>query len=125
MSWGLITLILIAIFAAILIVYRKNPYVKKYWKYALILVPGVIIIVFRLLGSVKTNKQTKDDNAGAKTVEAAVTQISKDIKETQLVAAVEVAVAKTKSADKIQKLVEIKKIVDQDEKIKQLAELVG
>jgi glucan phosphoethanolaminetransferase (alkaline phosphatase superfamily) len=125
MSWSLIALILIILLVALLVVFRKNPYVKKYWKYSLILAPGVIVILLRLLLIWKEKKQTTADNAGAKTLSNTIAQISKDIKETQLTSAVEVAIAKTKSADTIQKLEEIKKVTDQDEKIKQLAALVG
>ena len=125
MSWTLIALILIIIVAVLLVVFRKNLYVKKYWKYALILAPGAVLLLIRLLMIWKEKKQTAADSAGAQTLSNTIAKISKDIKETQLTSAVEVAVAKTKSAETIQKLEEIKKISDQDEKIKQLAALVG
>lgn len=125
MSWELLALVLIIIAVILLVVFRKNVYVKKCWKYALILTPGVIIIFLRLLLIWKEGKQAAADDKGAKTLASTIGQISKDIKETQLTSAVEVAVAKTKSAETIQKLENIKKISDQDEKIKQLAALVG
>lgn len=125
MSLELIALISIIVVIALLIVFRKNPIVKKYWRYTLILAPGLVLVLVRVLTLWKSKKQAAADDAKAKTLGNAITQISKDIKEVQLTSAVEVAIAKTKSSEKIQKLEEIKKVTDQDEKIRQLAALVG
>lgn len=125
MSLELIALISIIVIIALLIVFRKNPIVKKYWRYSLILAPGLVLVLVRVLTLWKVKKQAAADDAKAKTLGNAITQISKDIKEVQLTSAVEVAIAKTKSSETIQKLEEIKKVTDQDEKIRQLAALVG
>lgn len=125
MSLELIALLSIIVVIALLIVFRKNPIVKKYWRYSLILAPGLVLVLVRVLTLWKVKKQAAADDAKAKTLGNAITQISKDIKEVQLTSAVEVAIAKTKSSETIQKLEEIKKVTDQDEKIRQLAALVG
>ena len=49
MSWEWVGLGVIAIIVALLIVFRKNPFVKKYWKYALILIPAAIILILVII----------------------------------------------------------------------------
>jgi hypothetical protein len=125
MSWELLTLIFVVVFAVVMIAMSKNPYVKKYWKYSLILVPGVLLIIFRLILVWREKKQTSADSKADNTLISAMDNIKKDIQEAQLTSSVEVAVAKTKSAEMIKALEEVKKIENKDERIKKLAEMVG
>lgn len=123
MSWEWIALISIVIIAILLIAFRKNPYVKRYWKYFLILLPAVFIIVIRLVNKKKDNAgdgQTTDDN-----LSSAVEKIKDDLQETHLETAVEVSAARARSADKIKQLEEVKKIPNQKERIRRLAGIIG
>jgi len=125
MSWELLTLFFVVVFVVIMIAMSKNPYVKKYWKYSLILVPGVLLIIFRIILVWREKKQTSADSKADNTLISAMDNIKKDIQEAQLTSSVEVAVAKTKSAEMIKALEAVKKIEDKDERIKKLAEMVG
>lgn len=126
MSWEILSLIAAGILLVLLVVFRNNPYVKKYWKYSLILIPGIVTIVIKCIIDKKdpvdnshgTNRKSSD-------LAKSIDKIKDDLTETQLEAAVEVSAAKTKSKEKIEKLKEIKKIPDQSERVKRLADLVG
>jgi glucan phosphoethanolaminetransferase (alkaline phosphatase superfamily) len=125
MSWELLGLILIAIIIVLLVVFRKNPYVKKYWKYAFILAPAVIVLTIRLIMIWKEKGQTATNAKDAKTLGNSIQQISTDLQETQMACAAQVAVAKTQSADKITELGAIKNDPDQTSRINRLAALIG
>lgn len=123
MSWELLALAACLLVAILLIIFRKNPLVKKYWKYALILLPAVFVIVVRLLNKRKDPAGTVSEDD--KTLATAVEKIKDDLSETNLEAAVEVSAAKARSDEKIKQLEEIKKEPDQKKRIKRLADLVG
>lgn len=125
MSWELLGLILIAILVVLMVIFRKNPYVKKYWKYALILAPAVIVLVIRLIMLWKEKDQTATNAQNAKTLGSSIQKISTDLQEAQMTCAAQVTVAKTQSADKIQELENIKNDQDQTSRINRLAALIG
>jgi glucan phosphoethanolaminetransferase (alkaline phosphatase superfamily) len=125
MNWEIVALVLVAILIVVLVIFRKNPYVKKYWKYALILLPGVLLIVFRLILIWQESKRTTADANSAKTLNNTINDIKSSIQEANLTSAVEVTIAKTNSADTIKALEDVKKIQDKDERIKKLAEMIG
>lgn len=123
MSWEILILIAAAILLILLIVFRKNPYVKKYWKYALILIPGLIIVVIRCF-----IKDGKDNSSGEESIaplQRKVDKLKDDLSEANLEAAVEISAARAKDEQKIEEIKEIKKIPDQKERLKKLAKLVG
>lgn len=123
MSWEWIALIGIAILAILLIVFRKNPYVKRYWKYSLILLPAVFIIIIRLVNRKKDNAgNTQSTNEN---LSGAIEKIKDDLQETHLETAVEVSAARAKSAEKIKQLEKIKEIPEQKERIRRLADMIG
>lgn len=123
MSWELISLIGIAIFIVLMVAFRKNPYVKRYWKYSLILLPAVFLIIIRLVNKRK-------DNAGSsqstnQNLSGTIEKIKDDLQETHLETAVEVSAARAKSAEKIRELKKVKEIPDQKERLRRLADMIG
>lgn len=120
MSWEIVTLFLIAVFVIVMIAMRKNPYVKKYWKYSLILIPAVVVIILSII-----NKRKSISTSGENDLANAIGKLKDDLQETNLEAAVEVSAAKAKSTEKLKELVDIKKEPDQKERIKRLAGMIG
>lgn len=125
MNWEIVALVLVAILVVVLVIFRKNPYVKKYWKYALILLPGVLLIALRLILIWQESKRTTADTNSAKTLNNTINGIKSSIQEANLTSAVEVTIAKTNSADTIKQLEDIKSIPDQDQRIQKLAQMIG
>lgn len=109
--------------AAFIIVFWKKPLVKKYWKYALILLPGMLFLILKAINDRNSN-DVKDDKKKEE-IRNKIDAIKEDIQEAQLEAAVEVSVAKAKSEEKLKELKEIKKIKDKKERRKKLASLIG
>lgn len=123
MSWEFVALIGVSIFIVLLVVFRKNPYVKRYWKYSLILLPAIFIIILRVINKRKDkagNTQSTDQNL-SNTLE----KIKDDLQETHLETAVEVSAAREKSAERIKELQKVKKIPDQKERLRKLAAMIG
>lgn len=123
MSWEILILAAVLLVATLLIIFRRNPYVKKYWKYSLILLPAVFVIIVRLINKRKDN--AGNDSSDDKTLATAISKIKDDLTETNLEAAIEISAAKAVNNEKIQELEEIKKEPDQKERIKRLADLIG
>jgi len=124
MNWEIIAIIAIVIIGILLFIFRKNPFVKKYWKYFLILAPALLFLIFRLIQRSKSkggDGDTKED----KTLRNEITRIKDDLQEANQVAAVEVAVAKTKNKEKLEELKEVTKIKDSKERRKRLADMMG
>lgn len=123
MLWEWIVLVAVAILAVVLFCFRKNPYVKRYWKYSLILLPAVFIIILRLVNRRKDNtgNNPEKDKALAGTIE----KIKDDLQETHLETAIEISAAKAKSSEKIKELEKIKQEPDQKKRIERLAGMIG
>lgn len=123
MSWELLGLIVIAIIGILLFVFRKNPFVEKYWKYALILIPAAVILILILVNKRKGDQSQQQGQADA--LAGAINKIKDDLTETNQIAAIKTAAAKEDQAVVVKKLEEIKQIEDQKERLKQLAALLG
>lgn len=123
MSWELLGLIIIAIVGILLFVFRKNPLVEKYWKYALILIPAAVILILIMINKRKGDQSQQQGQADA--LEGAISKIKDDLTETNQIAAIKVSAAKENQAQVIKKLEEIKQINDQKERLKQLAAMLG
>ena len=123
MSWELLGLIIIAIIGVLLAVFRKNPLVEKYWKYALILIPAAIILILVLINRKKGDTNQQQGQADA--LEGAIGKIKDSITEANQVAAIKTSAAKEDQAQVVKKLEEIKQIDDQKERLKQLAAMLG
>lgn len=123
MSWELLGLIIIAIIGVLLFLFRKNPFVEKYWKYALILIPAAVILILIIVNKRKGNQSQQQSQADA--LAGAISKIRDDLTETNHIAAIKTAVAKEDQAQVIKKLEEIKQVDDQKERLKQLAAMLG
>lgn len=123
MSWEWIALAAVAVLVIVMVLFRKNPYVKRYWKYTLILLPAVAVIVIRLINKRKENAGS--DPEADKTLAVAIEKIKDDLNETHLETAIEISAAKSKSAEKIKQLEEIKQEPDQKKRIQRLAGMIG
>lgn len=121
MSWEWIALAAILAVAIVIGVTWKNPITRKYWKYSLILLPAVIVIIVSLVS--KRKGQQTGENATA--LRNAVDGIKDDLHEVQMETAIEVSAAKAKNAEKIEELKEVKKITDKSERRKRLAAMMG
>lgn len=124
MSWEYLILGLVAVLIVLMIIFRKHPIVKLCWKYTLVLIPLVVLMVLKIISNIKptTNTPTADkpDPLGTK-----IQGIKDDLTEAQMTTAVQVAAAKQKNNDTLTKLEEVKKITDRSERIKQLAAMIG
>jgi len=121
MSWEWIALAAILAVAIVIGVTWRNPVTRKYWKYALILLPAAVVIVVSLI-----NRRRGDGGgAGPDPVRGAMDDIKEDLHEAQMEAAIEVSAAKAKNAAKIEELKEVKKITDKSERRKRLAAMMG
>ena len=123
MSWEWLALGAIATLVIVMIIFRKNPLVEKYWKYTLILAPAVILIILSLIN--RRRGQNGQETTAAENLSSTIGQIKNDLVETQMTAAIKVSAAKQKQDDKIQQLLEIKKIDDQDERLRRLAAMMS
>jgi len=126
MSWEYLALGAVAVLVILMVIFRKNPIVKLYWKYTLILLPLVVLIVLKIINDIKT-KPTDGAAASAKPDPLAtqVQSLKDSLVEAQMTSAVEIAAAKAKNGDTLAKLEEVKKIQDASERRRQLAAMVG
>lgn len=120
MSWEIAALVLGSTIVLTAFLLRKHPYMKKYWKYSLILIPGLLLILYRLLTAKKASSPQED-----KQLNDAIDGVKEKIEEAYLESAVEVTIARTKDQELIKRLEEIKKIDSRRERAKRLAELIG
>lgn len=125
MSWEIIVLAVAATVAILLFVFKENPYVKKYWKYSLILLPALLIVAIKVINTRKETNKDKDITNSATALNVAISEIKEDLNEAKITAAVEVTAAKTKDAVKIEELKEVIAIKNKSERRKKLAALIG
>jgi len=123
MSWELLGLIAITIIGVFMFVFRKNPFVEKYWRYALILIPAAVIIILILVNKRRGASSLQQGQSDA--LAGAISKIRDDLTEANHIVAIKTAAAKTEQAQVVKKLEEIKQIEDQKERLKQLAEMLG
>jgi len=109
----------------LMFLFRKNPYVKKYWKITLILLPAVAIVVLKVLKNSRNNKTEKDLQDGADELAGTIAKVKDDLTEVNLTTAVEVTIAKTKDAETIKELKKVIAIPDKRERRKKLADMIG
>jgi len=105
----------------LLVVFRKTMFVKVFWKYIIILIPGLLIlaaILCRKHDPVKPNQKAED-------LTKAIEGIKDKLIEVNSVATVEIAAAKEQNSEKLEQLKKVTEIADDDERRKQLADLLG
>jgi len=94
--------------------------VKKYWAVALIVIAGVTVLIMKKMLEKKVEDVVEDVKKTDMDVDKIKTKVSNASRE----AAIGIAVAKSKDKEKKKKLDEIKKIDDEYEKAKALADLL-
>ena len=126
MSWEYLALGAVAVLVILMIIFRKNPIVKLYWKYSLILIPLVALIILKIVTDSrnKTNTGTTDP-AKPDPLAVKIKDIKEELVEAQMTAAIEVSAAKAKSNETLKKLEEVTKITDKAERRRQIAAMVG
>jgi hypothetical protein len=112
--------------AVLLIVFRNTTFVKKNWKYFMILAPLAVLIVLKII----TGSKNKDDTpvSGDKPnddLEKTMEKLKDKLEEVQMETAIEISAAKTKNEEVIKQLEEIKKIEDTSERRRRLAAMIG
>jgi len=126
MSWEYLALGVVAVLVILMVIFRKNPIVKLYWKYTLIIIPLVVLIILKIIMDAKnktttgTTNPTKPDPLAVK-----IKDIKEELVEAQMTAAIEVSAAKAKSNETLKKLEEVTKITDKAERRRQIAAMVG
>lgn len=118
MNWSYLFLAIVATVVILMVLFRKNPIVEKYWKYTLILLPAVVFIILSII-----NKR-KDTTTVSDSVGKTIGKIKDDLTEATTISAIKVSAANQQQKDKVVQLEEIKKIDDQAERLKRLAEMM-
>jgi uncharacterized protein YqhQ len=114
-------LLLVVVIAIVLlfIAYRDTYFVKITWRYALILLPVVVVILIKLF-----SKKTKDQNADDGKFTIAIGQVKDKLQEANMVSAIEATAAREDNKLKLDSLKEAMAIQDGTERRKKLAELM-
>jgi len=125
MSWEIIGLIAIVLVVTLAIIFRKVPIVKKYWKYLLILAPGALVLILKIIQDAKGTKTEDNVEESASAAKDHIQEIKEQIIEVQTVAKIEATVAKTKNDETMKKLKEVQTIEDSRERRRRLADMIG
>ena len=132
MSWEWLALIAIIIVAILMIVFRKTAFVKKTWKYSIILAPLVIFLILKIISGRKSDKGGQGSSASgapqskeADDLEKKIVKLNDQLQEVHTVVAIEVTAAKTQNEETIKQLEVVKQIEDKKERRKRLADLMG
>ena len=128
MSLEWLALIGIAIVVVLLVVFRNTEFVKKNWKYFLILAPLIILIILKIVSAPK-KKGDQVPSSGGNTpdgdLERNIGKLRDKLEEVQMETAIEISAAKTKNEEVIKQLEEVKNIEDKTERRKRLAAMIG
>ena len=125
MSWEIIGLIAIVLVVILAIIFRKVPIVKKYWKYLLILAPGALVLILKIIQDAKGTKTEDNVEESASATKDHIQEIKEQIIEVQTVAKIEATVAKTKNDETMKELKEVQTIEDSRERRRRLADMIG
>jgi len=126
MSWEYLALGAVAILVILMIIFRKNPIVKLYWKYSLILIPLVVLIILKIVTDSKNRTNTgTTDPVKPDPLATKIKDIKDELVEAQMTTAIEVSAAKAKNNETLKKLEEVTKIPDKAERRRQLAAMIG
>ena len=120
-GYAVIGLAIAVVIGALLIIFRKTTFVKKYWKFGLILIPGIIILTLKIIVSIRQNKNQGTQDTSVKD---SISEIKDQLVEAQTNAKIEAVIAKEKNEEKMNELKEIQKIDDHQERRKRLASLL-
>jgi apolipoprotein N-acyltransferase len=93
---------------------------KKYWSIALVAATGIVVLLMKFAFQKKAEEVIKDDKKTDKDIDLIKTKIQN----AQTIANIEIAAAQTKNTEVKKQLDQIKKIPDEYEKAKRLADLL-
>jgi len=127
MSWEWVSLVGMIIIGILLIIFRNTAFVKKNWKYFLILTPLVVLIILKIISSRKSSGGNTPSSTNNKDeeLERSIGKLRDRLEDVQMETAIEVSAARTKNKEIIEQLEEIKKIEDTSERRKRLAAMIG
>ena len=126
MSWEYLALGAVAILVILMIIFRKNPIVRLYWKYSLILIPLVVLIILKIVTDSRNRTNTgTTDPVKPDPLATKIKDIKDELVEAQMTTAIEVSAAKAKNNETLKKLEEVTKIPDKAERRRQLAAMIG
>jgi len=123
MTWEWVALISFVIIAILIVVFRNTSFVKKNWKYFLILAPLAIFIFIRILSGTKKDPASADNPRDD--LDESLDKLKDKLEEVQMETAIEVSAAKTKNEEVLKQLEEVKAIEDKSERRKRLAAMIG
>lgn len=119
----IILLVFCCVLIVVTIVFRNTPFVKKYWKYSLILIPTIFMLALKILSMIRTRDVKPSTNLNV--LKDEVLNVKEKLQEVNTVVKIEAAVEKTKNDQLMSDLKEAQKIEDNRERRKRLAELLG
>ncbi|MDD5649660.1 MAG: hypothetical protein PHF86_04470 [Candidatus Nanoarchaeia archaeon] len=117
-------LIVFFIIIVLFIIFRKTSFVKKYWKYAIVLVPAILMITLKILSRQKTTEKNNSEEKNAN-LKDEIISIKEKLEEVNTIVKVEAAVAVSKNDELMKELKEVQKIPDARERRKKLADMIG
>jgi glucan phosphoethanolaminetransferase (alkaline phosphatase superfamily) len=123
MTTEVVLLICCCIVVVLLIVFRKTSFVKKYWRYSLILIPAIVILVLKILAVIR--QKTPSSQEQPNVLKDEITNIKDKLNEVNTVVKIEAAVAKEKNDVKMTELKEVQQIKDDRERRRRLAKMLG
>jgi len=115
-------LILCAVLVILLLIFRKTYVVKKYWRYALILAPFVIVVVIQVM--LKVKGKSSDPSKPDPLIQQ-MDNLKSNLQEDDMVTTIEVTAAKTNDVATLNKLQQVRQIADPEERTRQVAAMVG
>lgn len=109
--------LLLVILILVVIGYLFRTGLKRYWRYGLIVLPFVALVIYKYFF-----KKDKEDKRGD--IRKDIERIKEEIEGVKIESVVEMKIAKEKNEELIKQLEEIKKIEDKRERRKRLAALI-
>lgn len=116
-------LIIVAIFITVVILailFRNTVVVKRYWKYLIVGLPAIILLIMNAIIKMKNSNNSNSEES----LRDEIDKIRDKIIEEETIAAIEITAARTENEVVVKKLEEIKKIPDDRERRKRLADLI-
>jgi glucan phosphoethanolaminetransferase (alkaline phosphatase superfamily) len=118
MKITLLIFIVVVIVAAFLL--RKiNPMFEKYWKYVFILLPVAVFLFLMII------KKKPNDSQASQIFADKISEVKNNMQEASDIAQAKTEMIKTDQKEKLQKLDEITKISDENERRAKLAEFIN
>ena len=118
-AWILILIVVAT--GLLLLAYRETYIVKVTWRYALIIIPFLIVAIVKSI----TKKPEASGTTPAPAVPQQIYGIKDQLAEAHLVSAIEAAAVREDNKNKLDQLKQATAIVDSGERRRKLAELMG